>query len=127
AVIPNRKMKHSVETRQTFFAPLSEGAQQNFRVGLGLKNVTLALQLFAQLAVVVNLAAEREDVTTIGGKHWLMAGVAGVDDGQATMTERHAAARVVNSVRSPNAFVVPTTMLDRLKHRADVSLRVEAD
>jgi hypothetical protein len=55
-----------------------------------------------------------------------MTGVAGVDDGQASMTERYAAASVVNWLRSPNAFVVATAMLDRLKHRADVSLRIDS-
>src|ERR1700716_1004110 len=86
-VVPNREVKHAVEARQTFFAPLRKGSQQNFRVSLRLKCVALTQELFAQLAIVVDLTAESQDITTIRGKHWLMPGAAGIDDCETTVTE----------------------------------------
>jgi hypothetical protein len=56
-----------------------------------------------------------------------MTGAAGVDDCQTAMTETRATSGVVNRLRSPNAFIVTTTMLDRLQHPGEMSLRLEAD
>jgi hypothetical protein len=43
-----------------------------------------------------------------------VAGPTDVDDCQTAMTETGATSGVVNRRRSPNAFIVTTTMLDRL-------------
>jgi hypothetical protein len=56
-----------------------------------------------------------------------MTRAAGVDDCQTAMTQTRAPARVVNRFRSPNTFIVATTMLYGLQHRAYTSFGIEAD
>jgi hypothetical protein len=89
--------------------------------------VAFALQLLAQLTIVVNLTAESNDIPTISGKHWLMTRSAGVNDCQTAMTQTCAPTRVVNGLRGPNTFVVATTMLDGLQHRTNASFGIETD
>src|SRR6185503_2054131 len=100
---------------------------QNFSVRLGLKPVTLALQLLTQLAIVVNFAAEGQCVAAIGGDHRLMTCIAGIDDGETPVAKRRAPSRLINQRGRPNTFIVAPTMLDRLQHRTNVSLRIRAD
>jgi hypothetical protein len=55
-----------------------------------------------------------------------MTGSAGVNDGQAAMTQTRAPSPVVNRVGSPNPFIVATTMLDGLQHRGDTLFGIGA-
>jgi hypothetical protein len=52
---------------------------------------------------------------------------AGVDNGQATMAQTNPAAVIIDRIRSPNALIVTTPMLETNKHRANVFFWLEID
>src|SRR6266511_128018 len=111
-VVPHSEMEHAVEARQAFSTPLCKSSQQHFRICLSPELMAFALQLFAQLAIVVDLAPEGNDVTTVSGKHWLMTRYAGVDDCQTAMTQTRAPRGGINAFGSPTPVIVAATMLD---------------
>jgi len=85
--------------------------------------MTLRGKLTAQIAIVINLAVERDHKASIVRNHGLVARVAGVNDRQASMTETDALS-VLYRGRCPHAFIVATTMLDGCEHRADERFRI---
>ena len=92
-IVPDREGKHAVEPWQTRLAPFGQGRQQNFRVSLGAKLMALGCSVPRAARDSCRSRREREDESTISGKHRLMTGAAGVDDRQATMPEADALAR----------------------------------
>src|SRR4030095_7963141 len=87
-VIPERESEHAVQSWETLLTPLCPGGQQNFSVCLRVKAVAFAGELFAQLAIVVNLSVENYDQSAVARKHRLVARRAGIDDGQTPVAER---------------------------------------
>src|SRR5687767_2793889 len=126
AIIPNGEGKHAVETADSFLAPLSEHSQQDFGVTICFEPVSARSKLFAQFAVVINLAVESENVTAVRRKHWLVAGGSRINDRETAMAEAGAPAGIINRVRNPHAMVVATAVLDTFEHRSNACLRVAA-
>ena len=122
-IVPKRKGKHPIQTKETLFAPFSPGGQQDFGVALGAKTVALGSKFVAQLAIVVNLSVENNDQAAVVRKHRLVSGAAGIDDRQAPVTNTNAAPFSING-RGPHTFIVASAMLDCLQHRADVCFRI---
>src|SRR2546427_272051 len=79
-IVPERKRKHSIQARETLFAPFGPRGEQDFGVALRAKAAAFGNQLCVQLAIIVNFAVENHDQPAVLRKHWLMAGAAGVDD-----------------------------------------------
>ena len=52
----------------------AKAVEQNFGIGVGAERVAFGFQLFAQLAVVVDFAVERDYIAAICGEHGLMSG-----------------------------------------------------
>ena len=72
-VVPNCESKYAVELIYRIPTPFGDRCQQNFGVAVRLERVSKGTQLFAQFAVIVDLAIESEDVTAIMRQHRLVA------------------------------------------------------
>ena len=82
--------------------------------------MTFSPQLLTKLTVVVNLAVEGDDVTAVMGEHRLMTGAAGIYDRQTPVAKGYLSPLRVYDFGSPDTLVVPTAMLDALKHRGRI-------
>src|SRR5438045_1168441 len=111
-VVPQGKGKHSIQSRQRRLAPLLPCRQQNFSISFGPKLMTFRGQLTTQLAIVINLAVERDHKPRIMRDHRFVARIAGVDDRQASMAQTDALSLIYRR-RCPDAFIIATAMLDR--------------
>src|SRR6185437_8344472 len=100
-VVPNCKGKHAVETTHCIPAPFGNCFEEDFGVAVGAKLLTEGAQLFAEFAVVVDLAVEREDVTTVVREHRLVTGGRCVDDREPSMAQAHAPSGSINRLRNP--------------------------
>ena len=77
-------------------------------------------ELAADVAVVVDLAVEGDDVAAVGGMHRLRAAGAEIDDGEPALAQRHAALGL-----DPDAAAVRPAMAQRVVHGfADRAQRV---
>src|SRR5208282_5077700 len=70
--IPECEAPHSVKMLEALIAPLLVRAQDHFGVGPGSKAMSTALELYADLLVVVNLAVESDRVRTVFNFHRLV-------------------------------------------------------
>ena len=92
-------------------APSGEALHQHLGVGVAPEDVTLLLQLGAQLAGVIDLAVIGEDEAARRRQHRLGAGGAQIDDRQPRMAQRDAGLRV-----HPHAAGIRTAMVQRARH-----------
>ena len=107
--IPDRKGEHSVEARQRRKAPFGEGGKQHLGIRARPEATAERLQLRAQLLEIVELAIVDHDKAPVGRRHRLAAGLAQIDDGEATMAESDGAV-------DPDALPVGATMRDNIGH-----------
>src|SRR5207244_2656543 len=89
ARIPHREGELAAQVLHALRAPLLVGAQQHLGIGVALEAVTVALELGAQLAEVVDLAVESQREAGLGIAHRLARAVR-IDDREAPVSE-HAA------------------------------------
>src|SRR5678816_3982380 len=54
--IPDSKGKHPIKLLQAFFFPIIISCENNFSIGMRKECITLLLQFFLQLKVIVNLS-----------------------------------------------------------------------
>ncbi len=73
AGIPDSESKDAVETRDTVITPLLVSMNNDLRVGLCREDVSLGLQLAAQLWKVIDLAIEHHPDHSVFAWDWLMA------------------------------------------------------
>jgi hypothetical protein len=59
--------------------------KKDFGVAVRAKHEAFRLELAPQLAIVVDLAVERDPVAAVGGRHRLRAGLREIDDGKSAM------------------------------------------
>jgi hypothetical protein len=74
--------------------------------------MTFGDEVFAQLAIVVNLTVEDHDESAVMREHRLMSGTAGIDDRKPAMTEAYALTRTIHWRRRPHTFIIAPAMLD---------------
>jgi hypothetical protein len=79
--VPDRQAEHAVEAVEGLGAPLREGLQHDLGVRVGREGAPQALELGAQVEVVVDLTVVGDAVAPVGGVHRLLA-VRDVDDRQ---------------------------------------------
>src|SRR5690606_40713400 len=104
--VPCCDREHAVATAQRLYDPeAGNGLHQHFRVGMATPRKRTAVgKRFAELAMVVDLAIERNDPTPIGGRHGLRTGIGQVDDRQPSVCQSD------RSVRVPYSLTVRPTM-----------------
>src|SRR5712664_3196045 len=95
-IVPKRECKHAVQTRETVLAPLGPRSQQNFRIRMRAKLMTFGGELFAQLAIVVNLSVQDHDEAPIVRQHRLMPRATGIDDRQTPMTDTNTLSCIID-------------------------------
>src|SRR5690348_3203818 len=83
-------------------------------------------QLLAQLAVVVDLSIEREDVAAIVRKHRFVTTGRSIDNRQPSMAQTRAPSGRIDRRGHPNTLVVAPAMLDTFEHRLDQPFWFEA-
>ena len=111
--VPHRQREHPARAAERRNAVADNQGQQHFRVGGGNKADAGALEIGAQLAIVVNLAVVHDAVAAVGRRHRLVAARRGIDDGETPVHEQQSAIR-------EDAFAVGTTVRQR---RAEISSR----
>src|SRR5688572_23530266 len=113
-LVPDGERKHPAQPIDTACAEVFVEVDDRFGVTAGLKRVAAALEIAAQLAVVVDLAVEDNPDRPVFVRDRLMTAFE-VDDAQAAHAERHAIAEI-------DPFVVRTAVHDRGAHAADIRL-----
>src|SRR6185369_6700603 len=116
---PNGERKHAVEMGQCIPTPLRDRSKQDFRVAVSLKVMPVRTQFISKLAIIVNLAIEREDVAAIMRDHWLMPAGRRINNRQPPVTQARTPPGRINRLRNPNTLIVTPAMLDRVEHRLD--------
>ena len=86
--VPKRECKHSIEAIDTVASPLFIGMDNDFRVGLRLKLMPVAKQLFAQFDVIVNLSVKDKLQAAVFIAQRLRSALE-VDDAQAAHADTH--------------------------------------
>ena len=107
--VPQGQGKHAVESEQGVCAPLGQGVQDDFAVGLAAEPVAGGFKLSAQFAEVIDLAVVAENEAMVSADHRLMAVRAQVDDSQAPMAKPHVAF-------DPLPFAIRPAMVDGVGH-----------
>ncbi len=79
--IPEGESEHASETRQTIDTPFVIGMQDDFRIGVGDKPVSLSGELVPDFPVVINLAVEGDSHGAGRIRHRLPASRRKVEDG----------------------------------------------
>ena len=116
--VPQREREDAVEAGDALVVIVLVGVDDDFRVRPGAEAVALALQLIAELSVVVDLAVEHHgDRPVLVVDRLVAAGQ--IDDAQ----PRHAEA---DAVRDHRASVVGTPMRDRRAHLLERTLQLRA-
>ena len=87
ALVPDAEREHPPQRVHHLFPALGVEMQQHLGVGVRAENAAPALELAAQLAVVVDLAVERDAEAPVGGGHRLRARLGQVDDREAPVGE----------------------------------------
>src|SRR5688572_4359586 len=87
--IPKRKGKHAVELVYHVIAIFRVEMRKDLGVRHCLKRTAALLELFTQLAIVINLSVQNDSDTLVFVERWLFARDQ-IDDREASHTERHA-------------------------------------
>ena len=102
-LVPDAEREHPAQRVHHLPPAVRVEMQQHLGVALRSEDEALAFQLAAQLAIVVDLAVERDAIAPVGARHRLRAGLRQVDDREAPMREADAAV-----LRYPHSRAVRT-------------------
>src|SRR3954451_20200090 len=89
--------------------------------------MTERAQLFAQLAVVVDLAIESECVAAVVREHRLVGGGTCGDDREPSMAQTRAALRRIDLLGNPRPRIITPSMLNTREHRRDYRFRLSTN
>src|SRR5258708_25780775 len=96
-VVPQREREHADKALQRAgHAPLPDGIQQRFRVGMPtpVRAGSACLELAANIEVIIDFAVESDREAPAVAAHRLGAGFGEIEDRQPTVTERNASGRI---------------------------------
>ena len=114
SAIPQREGEHADETLDRGLdAPFGDGLDQNLGVGMSPEAAPARLELWAEIAGIVDLAVIGDDAGAAARHHRLRARRRKIDDGEPRMAERDAGLGV-----RPHAMRVRPAMVERRRHGA---------
>jgi hypothetical protein len=114
ALVPNGKREHAAQVPGTICPVLIVRVNYGFGIAVGVEGVAQLLQLFAQLAIVVDFAIENNPGRAVAVVNWLFAAVQ-VDNGQPAHTQANRTLKV-------KAVVIRAAMANRIAHLTDEPL-----
>ena len=118
--VPNDEREHAAQLIKHAATPFLVAVKDGLGVGMRGKRVARRQQFFAKLLVVVDFAVEHNDLRAVFVRHGLASALK-VDNGQATMRQRH---EIVHVERGVIGTAMRNAIAHQLRHAQGVAHRI---